>query len=52
MRYSIAIIAVLFLLFPSSPFAETKEIISEGTYNMGDGETPGVDESRVEPARG
>ncbi|MBI3583278.1 MAG: tetratricopeptide repeat protein [Nitrospinae bacterium] len=49
------IIIALFLFFPSPLFAETKdsilslskEIISEGTYNMGDGETPSVAESRA-----
>src|SRR3989338_7050917 len=41
------IIIALFLFFPSLGFAETKEIISEGTYNMGDGETPSVAESRA-----
>src|SRR3990172_5870444 len=41
------IIIALFLFSPSLTFAETKEIISEGTYNMGDGETPGVAESRA-----
>ena len=39
---------ILFLLFsPSVAFPEIKEIISEGTYNMGDGETPTVAESRA-----
>jgi|SRR3989344_578491 len=42
---SFAMILLLFL--PSLGFAETKEIISEGTYNMGDGETPSVAESRA-----
>ena len=48
------IIITLFLFFPfpfkditGQAFAEIKEIISEGTYNMGDGETPGVAESRA-----
>src|SRR3989338_4925751 len=41
------IIIALFLFLPSLGFAETKEIISEGTYNMGDGETPSVAESRA-----
>ena len=41
------IIIALFLFFPLYTFAETKEIISEGTYNMGDGETPSVAESRA-----
>src|SRR3990170_1960868 len=46
-RYIFAVIIALFLFFPSLGFAQTKEIISEGTYNMGDGETPGVAESRA-----
>src|SRR4030065_1326263 len=47
MRYIFAVIIALFLFFPSLGFAETKEIIAEGTYNMGDGETPSVAESRA-----
>jgi len=43
----IAAIITLLLLFPSAVLAETKEIVSEGTYNMGDGETPSVAESRA-----
>ena len=35
------------LLFPALSFSETKEIIAEGTYNMGDGETPVVAEKRA-----
>jgi hypothetical protein len=38
---------LLLFLCPSFAFAEVKEIISEGTYNMGDGETPTVAESRA-----
>src|SRR3989304_574797 len=41
------LIIALFLFFPSLGFAETKEIISAGTYNMGDGETPSVAEGRA-----
>ncbi|MCG2710656.1 MAG: tetratricopeptide repeat protein, partial [Thermodesulfovibrionales bacterium] len=40
-------IAALFLFYPSHGFTAVKEIISEGAYNMGDGETPSVAESRV-----
>ena len=47
MKYLVAVLITLFLFYPASPFAETKEIISEGTYNMGDGETPSVAESRA-----
>src|SRR3989338_1360137 len=45
-RFWVIIIA-LFLFLPLHSFAEVKEIISEGTSNMGDGETPGVAESRA-----
>jgi tetratricopeptide (TPR) repeat protein len=41
------LIIVVFLLFCAVGLAEVKEIISEGTYNMGDGETPTVAESRA-----
>ncbi|MBI3600012.1 MAG: tetratricopeptide repeat protein [Nitrospinae bacterium] len=55
MKYFSVIIIAVFLFFLAGSilqiepkcFAETKEIISEGTYNMGDGETPGVAESRA-----
>ena len=40
-------IAFILLLIPVLSFAETKSIISEGSYNMGDGETPSVAESRA-----
>jgi len=36
-----------FFLFPSFAVAEVKEIVAEGAYNMGDGETPTVAESRA-----
>ena len=35
------------MLFPSHGFTAVKEIVSEGAYNMGDGETPSVAESRA-----
>ncbi len=48
MRHFLSISALLFLvLVPFFAHAEIKEIISEGTYNMGDGETPSVAESRA-----
>jgi len=56
MRHILTIIVALYysfftitlLLFcPSAGFAQGKEIIAEGTYNMGDGETPSVAESRA-----
>ncbi len=40
-------IAFILLLLPVISFAETRAIISEGSYNMGDGETPSVAESRA-----
>jgi tetratricopeptide (TPR) repeat protein len=40
-------IAALFLFYPSHGFTAVKEIVSEGAYNMGDGETPSVAESRA-----
>ena len=45
MKLLITILVVL--LIPTAIFAESKEIIAEGTYNMGDGETPAVAESRA-----
>lgn len=47
MKQIIAIIVALLFFCPASGFSETKEIIAEGTYNMGDGETPTVAESRA-----
>ena len=47
MRYIIAVVCAFLLFYPSPGSAQTKEIISEGTYNMGDGETPSVAESRA-----
>ncbi|MCG2710578.1 MAG: hypothetical protein L6246_09740, partial [Thermodesulfovibrionales bacterium] len=56
MRHIFAImIAALFLFYPSHGFtqvkdgilSQSKEIVSEGAYNMGDGETPSVAESRA-----
>ena len=40
-------LTIAILVFPIVSFAEVKEIISEGTYNMGDGETPIVAEGRA-----
>ena len=48
MRHIFAImISALFLFYPSHGFTQVKEIVSEGAYNMGDGETPSVAESRA-----
>ena len=35
------------MFYPSHGFTAVKDIISEGAYNMGDGETPSVAESRA-----
>ncbi len=40
-------IVLMFLIFPCMSFAEIKEIVAEGSYNMGDGETPTVADSRA-----
>jgi tetratricopeptide (TPR) repeat protein len=48
MRHLFVIMTIaLFLFYPSHGFTAVKEIISEGAYNMGDGETPSVAESRA-----
>ena len=47
MKHIIGFFISFLLLLPSVAFPEIKEIISEGTYNMGDGETPTVAESRA-----
>lgn len=47
MKSFIAIMTILLLLIPAGGFSELKEIVSEGHYNMGDGETPSVAESRA-----
>lgn len=41
-----SLIALILGVFPSSGYAEVKEIIAEGTYSMGDGETPLVADER------
>ncbi|MBT9169496.1 MAG: TPR repeat-containing protein YrrB [Syntrophomonadaceae bacterium] len=43
----LAAMIALFLFLPLHASAQTKEIVSEGAYNMGDGETPSVAESRA-----
>lgn len=48
MRHIFAtMIAALILFYPSHGFTQVKEIVSEGAYNMGDGETPSIAESRA-----
>nr|MBI3613702.1 hypothetical protein [Nitrospirota bacterium] len=46
MRHLIAAVTLL-LCLPAVGFSETKEIVAEGAYHMGDGETPSVAESRA-----
>lgn len=41
------LLTIICLLFSSICYGESKEIIAEGTYNMGDGETPTVAEERA-----
>ena len=47
MRFIFIICILMVLLVSPVLFAETKEIIAEGTYSMGDGETPSVAESNA-----
>jgi hypothetical protein len=44
-----ACLLTLLVIFASPAFAETKTIISEATYSMGDGETPSFAEAMVLP---
>jgi len=46
-RHILAILVAVLTFCQSPVFAETKEIVAEGAYNMGDGETPTVAESRA-----
>lgn len=46
MRHLVVLVTLL-LFLPSVGFSETKEIVAEGAYHMGDGETPSVAESRA-----
>lgn len=47
LKQVILLLAIFIFLFPVLSRAQIKEIVSEGTYNMGGGETPGVAESRA-----
>lgn len=47
MKHIFSIIIAVLLFLPALGFTQTKEIISEGAYNMGDGATPSVAESRA-----
>ena len=47
MNNILKLLLLFFFLLSSICFAEVKEITSEGTYNMGDGETPTIAESRA-----
>jgi tetratricopeptide (TPR) repeat protein len=46
-RGSLCVLVILVLLFPGAGFSETSEIISEGVYHMGDGETPIIAEGKA-----
>lgn len=48
MRYIFSVIITMFLVLPASVFAETKEMIAEGEYIMGDGETMAIAEERAQ----
>ena len=41
MNHILPIFIAALLIFPAHSLAKTKESVSEGTYNMGDGETCG-----------
>jgi len=47
MKNIFMLIIFLFCLFACPGLGEADEIIAEGSYNMGDGETPTVAESRA-----
>jgi tetratricopeptide (TPR) repeat protein len=47
MKKIVNLFFLVLLFLPVAASAEIKEIICEGTYNMGDGETPSVAESRA-----
>jgi tetratricopeptide (TPR) repeat protein len=48
----LAAMIFLLLVIPVAGFSETKEILSEGIYNMGDGETPIIaEEKAIEQAK-
>jgi len=47
MKYLLTVISVCLLIYQLVGVAEAQDIIAEGTYNMGDGETPTVAESRA-----
>ena len=46
-KFTCTLLPILILVISTVGFAEIKEIISEGTYNMGDSETSSVAESRA-----
>jgi tetratricopeptide (TPR) repeat protein len=47
MKKYVKLLFLVFLFVPMAASAEIKTIICEGTYNMGDGETPSVAEDRA-----
>ncbi len=48
MKYIFGVVITVFLVLPASVFAETKNIIAEGEYIMGDGETMAIAEERAQ----
>ena len=51
-KYIFPILVSVLLFYPLQGFEEVKEIISEGTYNMGDGETPPWVDKQISPPEG
>ncbi|MBI5874323.1 MAG: hypothetical protein HZB81_00475 [Deltaproteobacteria bacterium] len=47
LKQAMLLSAIFIFLFPALSHAQAKEIIAEGAYNMGDGETPTVAEERA-----
>ena len=48
MKYIFGVVITVFLVLPASVFAETKKIIAEGEYIMGDGETMAIAEEHAQ----
>lgn len=47
LKQTVLLSAIFIFLFSAFSHAQVKEIISEGAYNMGDGETPSIAEERA-----
>lgn len=47
LKQTVLLSAIFNFLFSAFSRAQVKEIISEGAYNMGDGETPSIAEERA-----